>query len=263
MTANPSPTQNQAKRLLHELRLGFLEELPERLDDIESLVLNLEQDQASSNNAHPVYDELYRHIHSLKGSAGTHGIPVISLISHQFEDVLTDIGTGLKTTPIFIDIFLTYVDLIRSATTLAHDENADFKPIKSELEAIRKKLKHGKKLVLIIEGSSFMVNLYKDSLNSLPVEISVIDDGLEALGWLLREKYDAVIMGAETKSLNGKALLYALRAAGGINRDVMAIIVTSSQQTQFADTLGPDAVLTKNKQLSEQLHKVISPLFNS
>lgn len=262
MTTNPSDIQNQAKRLLHELRLGFLEYLPERLDEIESLVLNLEQDQHPSNDTHPIYDELYRHIHSLKGSAGTHGIPVISLITHQFEDVLTEIGTGLAVTPIFIDIFLVYVDLIRKATKLAHDENADFKHIKSELDAIRKKLKHGKKLVLIIESSSFMVSLYKESLNNLPIEISVIDDGLEALGWLLREKYDVVIMGAETKSLNGKALLYALRAAGGINRDVMAIIVTSSQQTQFADTLGPDAVLTKNKGLSKHLHKVISPLFD-
>jgi HPt (histidine-containing phosphotransfer) domain-containing protein len=257
----PSPDLNQAQRLLRELRAGFLVDLPEQLDDIESLVLNLEQDQNSLQATSSVYDELYRHIHSLKGRAGTHGVDIISLISHQFEDALSGLHNGQSITRTHIDCFLKYVDLTRQATELAHNEKADFSELKATLEIIRSQLKQGRKLVLIVEGSHFMSSLYQDSLRPLPFDISTLDDGLEALGWLLREKYDLVIMGGETKSLNGTALLYALRATQGINRNIKTIMVTSSEKSQFADGMQPDILLTKNQSLATQLHDSACTLF--
>ena len=74
-TKKTSPDLNKAQRLLRELRISFLIDMPDRLDEIESLVLNLEQDQRSSQTTGPVYDELYGNLHSIKGSAGTHGGP--------------------------------------------------------------------------------------------------------------------------------------------------------------------------------------------
>mgnify|MGYP000217944295 CR=1 FL=1 len=262
-TQKNSPDLNKAQRLLRELRISFLVDLPERLDDIESLVLNLEQEQLSAQDDRPVYDELYRHIHSVKGSAGTHGVDIISLISHQFEDALTNSSDEPHLTPAQVDIFLKYVDLIRQATELAHDEHAEFATIKATLETIRSQLKQGRKLALIVEGSHFMSRLYQDSLRSLPIDITVIEDGLDALGWLLREKYDFVIMGAETKSLNGTALLYALRSAGGINRDIKTIMVTSREKSQFAKGMQPDTLLAKNQTLSTELRNTVSALFKS
>ena len=261
-TNKTSPDLNKAQRLLRELRISFLVDMPDRLDEIESLVLNLEQDQRSSQTTGPVYDELYGHLHSIKGSAGTHGIDIISLISHQFEDALSALNHAPHVTPAQIDTFLKYVDLLRRATELAQDDNADFADIKTTLETIRSQLKHGRKLALIVEGSQFMSHLYQDSLSSLPVDISVIEDGLVALGWLLREKYDFVIMGAETKSLNGTALLYALRAAGGINRDIKTIMITSREKSQFAKDMQPDTLLSKNKMLATQLRDTVETLFN-
>ncbi len=261
ITPETSPGYSQTQKLLWELRTTFLVELPDRLDDIESLVLNLEQDQTSVTPEHPVYDALYRHLHSLKGGAGIHGVSIISLISHQFEDLLTELGNGLTLNLTLIDTFLEYVDLTRQATQLALENNTDFDTVKSALETIRSRLKQGRKMALIIEESNFMVNLYQDSLRSLPVDIAVIGDGLEALGWLLREKYDLVIMSAETKTLNGTALLYALRAAGGINRDIKTIIVTSRKHSHFIKDMHPDALLNKNKTLASQLKTAVSRLF--
>jgi CheY-like chemotaxis protein len=260
-TNQPPSNLTQAQRLLRELRISFLVDLPDRLDTIESLVLSLEQEQNASPATQPAYDELYGHIHSIKGSAGTHGVTIISLISHQFEDALTGLHDKQSLNATQIDIFLKYVDLIRQATELAHDDKADFSEIKTTLDTVRTQLKQGRKLALIVEGSHFMSHLYQDSLRPLAIDVSVLDDGLEALGWLLREKYDLVIMGGETKSLNGTALLYALRAAGGINRDIKTIMVTSREKSQFVDTMQPDTLLTKNKMLAEQLHDAVSALF--
>jgi HPt (histidine-containing phosphotransfer) domain-containing protein len=260
-TTQPATGLDKARQLLRELRTSFLIDLPDRLDEIESLTLNLEQDMNSSEESKPVYDELYGHVHSIKGGAGTHDVDVISLISHQFEDALVALNNTPNVTPSHIDTFLQYVDLIRQATELAKDESADFTNIKTTLEGIRTQLKQGRKLALIVEGSHFMSRLYQDSLRDLPLDIAVLEDGLIALGWLLREKYDLVIMGAETKSLNGTALLYALNAAGGINRDIKTIMVTSREKTQFAEGMQPDTLLTKNKSLASQLHATVTALF--
>lgn len=261
---NPSSSTGltQAQRLLQELRTSFLVEMPDRLDEIESLVLNLEQEQTSSQSSRPVYDELYGHIHSIKGSAGTHGVGIISLIAHQFEDAMMGHDHDPNITPVKIDSFLKHVDLMRKATELAHSDSADFNDIKAALVDIRTHLKQGRKLALIVEGSHFMQHLYQNSLHNLPIDISMLDDGLEALGWLLREKYDLLIMGAETKSLNGTALLYALRAASGINRNIKVIMVTSSNKTMFAKDMEPDTLLIKNQELADQLHNAASDLFD-
>ena len=255
---SPPDTQpsglDQAQRLLLQLRNDFLDELPERLDDAEPLILELERDRHNSD----AFDTLYRSIHSLKGIAGTHGVPTITFICHHFEDTLSELtsqsGHGRELT----DTLLSYLDLIRRTGQLAReDADADFSPISKELEQIRQGRHKGKCTGLIVEGSAFMTHLYTSYLDAQHIEYTIEADGLEALARLLREKYDFVIMGAETKSLNGVALLYALRAAGGINRKIRTIMVTSKANTQFAEGMAPDFLLRKNKDLSAQLEQTM------
>jgi CheY-like chemotaxis protein len=254
-----NPGLDQAQRLLLQLRNDFLEELPDRIDDAEPLVLALERDRHASE----VFDTLYCQIHSLKGLAGTHGVPTITHICHHFEDTLTELaGQGSNTRDI-TDTLLSHLDLMRRASQLAgNTEDADFSSINKELEQIRQGRQKGKCVGLIVEGSAFMAHLYTNCLDDQHVEITVEADGLEALSRLLREKYDFVIMGAETKSLNGIALLYALRAASGINRNIRTIMVTSRATPRFAEGMAPDHLLRKDKDLSTQLCQAMSNIIN-
>ena len=146
---------------------------------------------------------------------------------------------------------------------IANEESADYAEIHKLLEKIRFRRQKGKCVGLIVEGSAFMSNLYLDSINENRIEISVEEDGLVALGRLLREKYDFVIMGSETKSLNGTALLYALRAAGGVNRNIQTIMVTSKDNPSFVTGLAPDFLLHKNKLLSEQLSATVQKIISA
>lgn len=246
--------QDQAQRLLLQLRNDFLEELAEHLDDAEPLVLTLERDPQDSE----AFDALYRNIHSLKGRAGTHGVPTITHICHHFEDTLTEMAGHRGKASAHTDVLLNYLDLIRRAGQLARgSEDADFSAITKELAQIRQGRKKGKCVGLIVEGSAFMRHLYTNSIEDNEVEFTLEADGLDALGRLLREKYDFVIMGVETKSLNGIALLYALHAAGGINRNIRTIMITSKTDTRFADGMAPDYLLRKNKDLSDQLQQTV------
>lgn len=103
-----------AQQILLQLRETFLEELPDRCDDIEDGILALSEDTDGEH-----FQRLYREVHSLKGSAGTHGVQPISTICHQLEDSLTDAANNASHTPERIDIYLLYLDLIRRCHTLA------------------------------------------------------------------------------------------------------------------------------------------------
>lgn len=247
---------DQAKKLLLHLRNDFLIELPERIDGVEPQVLALEKSKQDSE----IFETLYREMHSLKGTSGTHGLTTIAYICHQFEDALTDLGDNQDATPELIDTLLTYLDMIRRSGVIAGQESPDYSEVETALDNIRQRRQKGKCVGLIVESSSFMSNLYIDSIDHKNVEFSVIEDGLEALKLLLREKYDFVIMGSETKSLNGTALLYALQAAGGINKNIQTVVVTSKSSSQFINELAPDYYLHKDSNLFNQLATVLTEI---
>jgi len=75
-------------RLLAYLRPQYIAVLPSKLDGIESIILKL----SDTVDFNPQFDELYREIHNLKGSAGTHDLHIISTIAHHLENSLTKTG---------------------------------------------------------------------------------------------------------------------------------------------------------------------------
>jgi chemotaxis protein histidine kinase CheA len=82
MTANMDAFQ----ALLASMREAFLDELPERCGHFDALILSLE----TSPDDREAFNELYRGVHSLKGSGGTHGLSIITTICHQLENLLSE-----------------------------------------------------------------------------------------------------------------------------------------------------------------------------
>ena len=78
--------------MLEDLRVGFITELPTRLEEMEQLMLDLENSSSFTED----YQDLYRHLHNIKGSAGTHGFHIISSICHVFEDKVVEIEGAQK-----------------------------------------------------------------------------------------------------------------------------------------------------------------------
>jgi chemotaxis protein histidine kinase CheA len=74
--------------LLHQLKLTYIGELPDRFDHIGNQILSLEQKGYSQEH----YNELFRQVHSLKGSGGTHELHIITSICHLMEDYLRVTG---------------------------------------------------------------------------------------------------------------------------------------------------------------------------
>ncbi len=98
--------------LLAKMRAEFIGELPERCNNLDDLILTLEKFPQDSD----AFDALYRGVHSLKGSGGTHDLSIITTICHQFENLLTEAASEKDFGASFASRALDFVDWLRKET---------------------------------------------------------------------------------------------------------------------------------------------------
>lgn len=233
--------------LLDGLRKEFLAELPERCDSCDELILALEK----TPGGREAFNELYRGVHSLKGSGGTHGLVIVTTLCHQLETLLSEAEAQRNFDATFATRALAYVDLLRRVETAAYADKPDYSSIEADLGALRKLTLKRRKAGLIVESSSVMTGLYQKALESMPLQLTLVDNGLAALARLLHEPYDFIIVGGELKNLNGTALMAALRNVRTRNQNIHAILVSSKRDAipdyaRFSATLPRDKGLANN-----------------
>lgn len=238
--------------MLLQLRNTFLEEIPEKLDRLEQLLIAMEKYGVNDES----FDEFYRIIHSLKGSGGTFGLHIITTICHQLEDLLNTAEGGAKYSLAHIAISLNYIDLLR--VTLEHIQrgNASFPEIEERLNALNKQLAQKQYTVLIVDNSKLLTKIYLQALAELPVRPVIMAEGLQALRRVLTEPFDLLITTNEIPVLNGIAMIGALKLSNTKNRNIKTILVTSDQDISTNRTTDADYIIIKDAKLASNLVNV-------
>lgn len=259
----PAPEQNNslthAQKILQQLKSNFLNDLPDRDHRIEELILQLGHDSESAD----IYDDLFRQVHSLKGSAGTFGFHSITKICHHLEDLLSSAHSSQHGFDAECkDICLQYTDLIKqeiNKETLSTTPNTDaqFSDLDAVLAVLRGKTLHNKLSGLLVLGTNLMNKICQETLRQLPVHISIADDGFTALGRLLHEKFDFLILGKELEVLNGMALTSALRLADSPNQEIPILMITSKPVSVSDIKTLPDYVINKDQHIADNLNKTV------
>ena len=239
--------------MLPKLRLNYMRELPERFNELEHLVMEMER-MASLDG---IFNELYRQVHSLKGSGGTYGLHFISTICHPLEDLLS----GLMKQPErlqdgFTDIALAYIDLLRLSLDKLEDGIELGREIEDKLRNLRLRAFSTTRTALIVEASSSLVHFLSESLQQQRFKVEIMEDGYAALGRALAEPFDLLITGFEIKRLNGLALISALQLAGGRQAKTRTILLTANTTIKGLKN-SPDYILTKDAKLKESLHAAV------
>lgn len=241
---------NPIEAMLAQLRRGFLEELPGRCDEIEDLVLKLE----GAKDDQETFQALYRNVHSLKGSGGTHGLGIVTRICHDLENRLSESGGGLD--PERTNAVLAHVDLLRRVALEAENQ-ATFTAIEEALAGLQAAASRGRRAVLLAESSRAMQGLYQQALGHLPMCMTCVDDGLGALQLLLDQPFDYAMLAGELKGLNGVAVASALRVSGGRNATVPVILISSNPQAIPAH-LQVQAILPRDQALIPNLERILT-----
>lgn len=204
--------------LLVGMRDDFVGELPERCDLLEESVLALERNATNS------FDELYRRVHSLKGSGGTLSLPLVTRICHQFESFIS-IARG-HFDQLAVSHALSYVDLLRRVAEAS--DSAAAIAIEHDLEQLRISSMPSCASVLLVEPSIATQKFCQGVLEPLWVRLASQDRGLPALELLLHQPFDVLIAARELPDLNALALVAALRESGSRNKDIPVILISSS-----------------------------------
>ena len=225
----------------------YLEELPDKIQEIEQTALSFFQENHNAD----IYQELYRQVHSLKGTAGTYRLSIITKICHQFEDQLKELDVSVGVDAGELKSLLKYVDLLRSATELLQQGSDDFSDIDDFLV---RRIQHGR--ILLVSGSSTEEQLCRSIAENLSAQLVVIRDGYEALGRLLHEHFDILISSYELQGLNGLALIAALRLAKTEN-PIATVLLTSSRISTQGGDIAPNHIIMKNAQFTEHLQRCI------
>jgi len=252
-----SKIENNVENLLIGFRNDFLAEIPDRCESIEESILAMED----SDKFASAFDELYRSIHSLKGSGGTHGLPVITSICHQFEDVISivDVGLGCANATT-IDTMLKYNDLLKATATNISNESVNNEDIYIQLERLKLKAHSSEYSCMLLDQSNLLSKVIVKDFVGLPVNLSIMNNGLVALERLLQEKFDFLITSKELPVLNGVAVISALRNSDSKNANIPCIITTSTAESISLNQLAGVTVIKKDKLLGHNIVDVIKNL---
>lgn len=241
--------------ILEHLREGFLDEMPARVRQIEDEVI-------SSKDA-DTYDELFRMVHSLKGSAGSYNFHVITKIAHVMEDVMqalmqqNEFGTSST-----VKILLKFIDVLRDTTDSLIETKAAPLDIDERLNTLRELVFKERVNILVVEPSKLYASLIEHSLQELPVNFTFNDDGLPALDSLLINKYDLLITSLECPRLNGDALVAALRLLHNFNKNIKVILVSSRTQDKIANKDYFDVILDRKTIKDGGLNSIVKNLID-
>lgn len=246
---------DHVKAMLAVLRDNYLRDLPNYIDDIEQVLLDLERDGFQLD----LCRELYRQVHTLKGSGGTYGMSFISDICHPLEDLLTNLieypdmlQQGL------IETALRYVDLMRKACSSYSAHLEPGPELKLNLHALRQSMTKSSYAAIIVESSDVVIGAMRETLTEFGFRIEVVADGYAALGRLLAEPFDVLITSLENSRLNGIALISALQKSGSKIAKTKTVLLTTSDHLDHQ--VKPDYLLRKNAELKKRFRMCISEI---
>ena len=247
---------DQVKQMLAALREGYLRDLPGYVDDIEQVLLQLERGGFELD----LCRELYRQVHSLKGSGGTYGMSFISDVCHPLEDLLTNLLEHPACLHVTVDNALQYVDLLRKACFIYSAKLEPGEDLKANLHVLRRSISRHSHAAMMVESSDVVVAAMRDILTEYGFRFELANDGYTALGRVLAEPFDVLITSLENPRLNGLALISAVQKSGNKTARTKTILLTTSEHLD--QQVQPDYVLKKNAELKRRFRECVSQLVN-
>lgn len=113
--------------------------------------------------------------------------------------------------------------------------------------------------ILVVEDEKFLIKIYNMKLRNEGFEVSMAEDGAEAVKKATNEKMDLIMLDLVLPKVNGLEVLEHIRKSP-MNKDTSVIILSNLSQDEFMDKarrLGVTDYFTKaNSSLSEIVTRI-------
>ncbi len=255
MTVSKTP-QNSLESILGALREDYLADLPTRFLEMENQVLALEDKSQYEEQ----YQALFRNVHSIKGSAGTHGLFILSRICHRFEDHLSSNKDLSSLSQLQVSHLFKFVDLLATAREQIINGADVFISIENDLTELDIKVFKGVIKILIVGQSTSTIRIITKLLKNYPIQIVTLSDGLQSLDKLVHDKFDLMLVGIELPMLNGLALIAAIRMSKSLNSTMPIILLTSKADIKEATLLSVNYVIQRDSNMISNIEKAFKSI---
>ncbi|PMH41404.1 hypothetical protein BCU68_15725 [Vibrio sp. 10N.286.49.B3] len=266
-----------------QFELIFFEEMTEHLQEMESLLLDINESQDNSE----ALDAIFRAAHSIKGGAGIFDFDDISSVTHILENLLDKLrNNDIALTKQMVSVFLQARDLLESLQN-AHqfDDHAPVDPARVK-EICRQLDSLCKQHLIDIEPSPSMVKSapQQDAMSELSIDeksivkillvedskvnqkmaahnlkkigftwLDIAEDGQQAIDKLnssIEEPFNLVLLDCQMPVMDGYLATQAIRNgdAGKVHQDIIIIAMTAMTGDKEKDRclqVGMDDYLVK------------------
>ena len=131
--SNEKDVQDLDNQILNQMLQDFLEEAMELLDQLNLILIQLEDEPDNEDSI----NQIFRIVHTIKGSAGFAGLEEMSGIGRKMEDLFGKIRKGdLKVTPQLIDLMFEALD----ALSALRENSASGATIETDVPGVMNKL---------------------------------------------------------------------------------------------------------------------------
>lgn len=255
----PSPTQ-KLDELMATLRVDFIDRAGDHLDNLDAALAAAAKD---SQGRFPNDMEFRRTVHSLKGSGGTFGFPLVTLIAHRLEDYLSDAvpmsGPVLANLQVFLDRLR---DVIEGRIGSAGEDAAEITRAlpnagaRAEMDVTKVDVE-----VMLVSPKDTASRIVSKELQECGFRVVNVASSLEALEQIVLTKPDLIIASTVLDSLSGVDLACAIRAMPA-TRDMRFAMLTSFESGHPILAPLPDGipVIHKGPRLADELAAVLARL---
>jgi len=213
---------------LRRLRGEFIDICIEKLDSIDIAIDRFISDPGKRGERFP---DFQREIHSIKGSAGTHGFSSISTIAHRLEDYVE--STRRLSSGKWLEVQI-FIDAIREIIESREEPDAD--RTEEVLNALPTsalptlETKQGKRVtVLLVMPLGVQRKLVGMELASIGFDVSFIGSPMQAIQVAFAVKPHAILSSQELSGFSGSELAAVFKAIKAMSK-IPFVILTSHEK---------------------------------
>lgn len=232
---------------MDELTNEYIADVLEKTDEIEECIMNLENKDGDSDAQ---IRKIKLIVHSIKGSAGGFGFETGSFICHKLEDFLEssnlkDIDEKITNTLFkFKDSLVNYFKSGKTEDSFENEISHNIQSLTLDENSLGIS-------ALVIEKSNAVNNLIRKTLGELGIQVTIAKDTYDALGILLRTKFNFLLTAQDMPKFSGLHLINIISMIRPQN-DTHCYLMTSNTHIKDAHNFH---VIHKNDHLMDDIRK--------
>jgi HPt (histidine-containing phosphotransfer) domain-containing protein/CheY-like chemotaxis protein len=250
------PDKAEIDAFLSNMRVDFIDNSLDRMDELETIIVRLKSGQGERPEE---FLDLQRHIHSLKGSAGSYGFQLVSQIAHRIEDY---IETADHIGPAELDAIQGFLDRVRAILEAGDDPEPD------EAAAILARLpsaaaaeapvvrRHVNTLLVMPKG--VQRKIIAQELAGWGMRLSMVENGVDSIQAAVCHPPGLIIASQELPDFSGVQLARLFGTMEATESCPFVLVTTYSEGNPALVGLPHDAaVVRKGKRFSADLRVLL------